>query len=62
MHAQRAPAAFGQDVEIAAGLGRLDHAEAGLLAGHGEIPGIVGRDLQEYAAVGAAFVGLAGGM
>src|ERR1700681_2294452 len=62
MHAQRAPAALGQHVEIAAGLRRLDHAERGLLAGHREIFRIIGGDLQEHAAVGAALVGLAGGM
>src|SRR6266481_7807239 len=37
MHAQRAPPALGQHVEIAAGLGGLDHAEARLLAGHGKV-------------------------
>src|ERR1700731_1876663 len=62
MHAQRAPAALGQHVEIAARLRRLDDAERGLLAGHREIPGVVRCDLQEYAAVGAALVGLSGGM
>ena len=62
MHAQRAPAALGEHVEIAAGLGRLDHAEARLLARHGEILGVIASDLQEHAAVGAAFLGLPGGM
>ena len=37
MHAQRAPAALGQHVEIAARLRRLDDAEARLLAGHLEV-------------------------
>src|SRR6266403_1928515 len=62
MHAQGAPAALGQNVEIAAGLRRLDNAEARLLAGYREIVGIVRCDLQEHAAVGAAFIGLSGGM
>src|ERR1700681_3977426 len=62
MHPKRTPAALGQHVEITAGLCRLDDAEAGLLIGHGEIPGIVGCDLQKYTAVGAALVSLPGGM
>ena len=62
MHAQCAPAAVGQHVEIATRLRRLDDAETGLLAGHGEILGLIGGDLQEYAAVGPALVGLSGGM
>ena len=62
MDAQRAPAALGQHAEVAAGLSRLDDAEAGLLAGYRQVPGVVGGDLQKDAAVGAAFVGLSGGM
>src|ERR1700687_3378833 len=62
MHAQRTAAALGQHAEIAACLRGLDHAESGLLTGHGQIPGIVCGNLQEYAAVGAALVGLSGGM
>src|SRR3954468_14059738 len=62
MYPQRAAAAFGQHVEIAARLRRLDHAKTRLLAGHREILGIVGGDLQEDAAVRPAFVGLPGGM
>ena len=60
MHAKRTPAALGEHVEIAARLRRLDDAEACLLARHRQILGIVGRDLQEHAAVGSALVGLAG--
>src|SRR6266478_8926861 len=62
MHAQGTTAALGQHVEIAAGLCGLDHAEASLLSGHREVLGIVRCDLQKYAAVGAALVGLPGGM
>src|SRR5947209_6734434 len=58
MYPQRAAATFGQHVEIAARLRRLDDAETGFLAGHREILGVVGGDLQEYAAVGAALIGL----
>src|ERR1700756_5363553 len=62
MHPQRAPAALGQDVEITAGLCRLDHAKACLLAGDSKILGIVGGDLQKHSGVGAALVGLTGRM
>src|SRR3982074_3294863 len=62
MHAQGAPAALGQHVKIAARLRRLDHPKTGLLTGHREIPGVIRCDLQEYAAVRSALVGLAGGM
>src|ERR1700676_237157 len=56
MHAQ---AALGQHVEIAARLCCLDDSKARLLTWHRQILGIVGRDLQEHATVGAALVGLA---
>src|SRR6266550_1984500 len=49
-----APAALGEHVEIAARLRRLDHPKARLLARHFQILGIIGRDLQKHAAVGAA--------
>jgi hypothetical protein len=42
MHAQRAAAALGQHVEIAARLCGLDDAEAGLLTGYRKILGIIG--------------------
>src|ERR1700737_2740707 len=61
-HTQATAAALGQHAEIAARLRGLDHTEGGLLTGHGEILGIVCGNLQEYAAVGAALVGLTGGM
>ena len=41
---------------------RLDDAETRLLAGHLEIPVLVGRDLQEHAVVWPALVGLSGRM
>ena len=62
MHPQRAPAAFGQHVEIAARLRRLDDTERRLLAGHRQILRVIGGDLQEHAAVGPALVGLSGRM
>src|SRR5258708_17654991 len=58
MNAQRAPAAFGKHVEIAARLRRLDDAEAVFLAGHRQILCIVAGDLQEDASRRAALVGL----
>src|SRR3981189_1351132 len=62
MHPQRTAAALGQHVEIAACLSSLDHAESGLLTGYREIFGVIGGDLQKYAAVRAALISLAGGM
>src|SRR5258707_3793072 len=59
MHPQRAPAAFGEHVEITARLRRLDDAETGLLAGHGEIVHIIGGYLHEYSARGAPLLCLA---
>src|SRR4029077_14158456 len=62
MHGERAAAAFGKDVEIAASLRGLYGAERVFLVGHGQIRGVIARDLQKDAAVRAAFVGLAGRM
>ena len=58
--AQGATAALGEHREVAAGLRRLDDAEGVALPRHGQIAGVVGRDLQEHALVRAALVGLAG--
>ena len=58
VRAQRAPAALGKDLEIAARLRRLDDAERVGLAGHRQVLGIVAGDLQEDAAVRPALVGL----
>ena len=60
MDAQRAPAALGQHLEVAARLGRLDDAEGVLLARHRQVVRVVAGDLQEDAAVRPALVGLAG--
>src|SRR5712691_13492784 len=58
MYAQQSAAAFGQDVEIAARLRRLDHAKAVSLSRHGEILSILAGDLQDHPAIGAALIDL----
>ena len=62
MHAQHAPIALGQHLEIAARLRRLDDTEGVFLVRHLEIGGVVAGDLQEHAGVRAALVGLPGRM
>jgi len=62
VHAQCTAAALGENGKIAAGLRGLDYAEGKFLAWHGQVVGVVAGDLQEDAAVRAAFVGLASGM
>ena len=47
MRVERPPAPFGQNAEIAARLRRLDHAEARLVAGNGEVEVRLGGDLQD---------------
>src|SRR5260370_41184508 len=61
MHTQRAAAAFGKNREIAAGLCRFHDAEGVLLPWDLQILGVIEGDLEKYAAVGAAFIGLSGG-
>src|SRR5579862_6830921 len=58
MDAESAAAAFGEDGEIAASLSGLNNAEGVFLSGDGQVGSIVASDLEEDAAVGAAFVGL----
>src|SRR6185437_14810896 len=58
MNAQRAPTALHQNLEIAARLRRLHHAEAVGMAGHVDIARIVAGDLQEDSRIGAALVRL----
>src|SRR6185437_4439706 len=62
MQAKGAAFAFGEDLKIAAGLRRLDHAKGVLLAGHGQVSRIVARNLQKHAGIRATLVRLAGGM
>src|SRR5260370_14582689 len=61
-HTQRAAAAFGKDREIAAGLCRFHDAEGVPLTWDLQILGVIASDLEKNAAVGAAFVGLSGGL
>src|SRR5215470_14483300 len=58
VHAQGAPAALRQHVEIAARLRLLDNAEGVGLAGDRQVLAVVAGDLQEDAAVRAALIGL----
>ncbi len=60
MHTQGAAAAIGEDLEISAGLRTFYHSERVFLTGDRYVSRVVTRDLQKYAAVGAAFVGLSG--
>src|SRR5882724_2350699 len=62
MNPQRPSSAFGEHVEIAACRRCLDDTKTRLLARHRQIPGVIGGDLQEHAAVRTALVGLAGRM
>ena len=62
MNAQGAPVALGENLEITARLRRFDDAEGVALAGHGQIDGIIAGELQKHAGVGAALIGLAGGV
>src|ERR1019366_9149467 len=52
----------GENWEAAGSLCRLHHSESVLLPGNRQVLRIVAGDLQEYAAVGAAFVSLSGGV
>src|SRR6185437_10688428 len=60
--AERAAAAAGQDIEIAARLGGFHDAEGEDFAGDFEVARVIAGDLKEDAGVRSAFVGLAGGM
>src|SRR6516164_11783036 len=58
MDTQRAAAAFCKDSKVAPRLRRLDHAKGVLLARNRQVLGVVAGDLQEYAGIGSALVGL----
>src|SRR5215472_315491 len=60
MYTQCATLTFGQNLKIATRLRCLDDAESVFLLRYGQIDGVIAGDLQEYAAVGAAFVRLSG--
>src|SRR5258708_4228585 len=62
MYAQGAPLALCQDVKIATRLGCLHRSEGIFLSWYRQINGIIAGDLQKDAGVGAAFVGLSGGV
>src|SRR5579883_101052 len=62
MHAQRAPAPLRQNREITPSLRRLHHAKCVLLPRHRQIHRVIARDLEKYARVRAALIGLSGGM
>src|ERR1700690_896178 len=62
MDAKGAAAAFDEHSKISARLRRFYGAECVFLLRHGKVGGIVTRDLQEYAGIWAAFVGLTGGV
>src|ERR1700723_2469317 len=62
MYAQGAAVAVSQNLEIATSLCGFHNAERVLLAGHGQVRGIVTGDLQKHAGVRPAFVSLTRGM
>src|SRR5579871_2766235 len=62
MHAESAPMAFHQNLEVSSRLRRFHDAESVFLTGHRQIHRIVTGYLQEDAGVGASLVGLAGGV
>ena len=62
MDAQRAPATFEQNVEIATRLRGFHHAKARAVAGNGQVLGVVRSDLEEHTAVWPALVSLSGRM
>ena len=62
MHAESPAIAVREHLEIAARLGGFDHAKSVFLPGDLEINRIIASDLQEYARVRAAFIGLTCGM
>src|SRR6266581_7333922 len=62
MNAQGSSIAFRQNVEVASSLRGFDDSESVFLSGDWQILRVVAGDLQEYAAVRAAFVGLSGGV
>ena len=62
VNAQRPPPPLQQNLEVAASLGGVYHAESGAMPRNRQVLAIVRGDLKKHTAVGAAFVGLAGRM
>src|SRR3546814_9401322 len=60
MNPQRPPSALREDLEVAAGLCRLDQAEAVRLTRYIDIRRVIAGHLQEHTRVRAALVGLTG--
>src|SRR6266403_916405 len=58
VHAQRPALAVGQNLEIAPSLCCLYYSESVLLPGNRQVLGVVAGDLQEHAAIRAAFISL----
>ena len=62
MDSQGPAITFGQHCEVASGLRRFHYPECVFLLWHRQVVLVVAGDLQEDSAVGAAFVGLSGGV
>jgi hypothetical protein len=62
MNAQRSSIAFRQNVEVASGLRGFDDSESVLLFRDRQVLRVFASDLEEDAAVRAAFVGLSSGV
>src|SRR5581483_9655026 len=58
MHTEHPAMPVSQDLEVASRLGCLHHSKSVLLLGDGQIVRLLTGDLQEYAGVRAALVGL----
>src|SRR6516225_11777601 len=62
MHSQRASSTFCQHLEIATGLSGFHNSEGVFLFRNRNVVGVVTGQLQEDSAIGAALVGLSGGV
>src|SRR5215510_921784 len=62
MHPQGPAAPLGEYGKISAGLRGLDHSEGIFLPGNRQVGSVVAGDLEEYAAVRTALVGLSRGV
>src|SRR5207244_12612671 len=60
MHSERATVAFAKDREVATRFSGLDDAKRVFLTGHGNVRGVVARDLEEDAGIRSPLVGLPG--
>src|SRR5215470_13113249 len=62
MHAQSTAATLGEHGKVSAGLRGLDHPEGIFLSGNLQVGSVIAGDLQEYAAVRTALIGLSRGV